>query len=103
MSISYRRIHHETPGVGEVAQATEDVVTQLNSMPVLDGTLLQNITLPKVSPPVNQVKHGLGRKAKGAIVVKQSAAASIQVLSSSNPSEITISTTAKVTVSLWVF
>ena len=107
MSISYRRIHHETPGVGEVAQATEDVVTQLNSVPMLDGALLQDVTLARVfsplDPAINQVKHGLGRKAKGAIVVKQSGAADVQVLSSSKADEVAISTTAKITVSLWVF
>ena len=103
MSITYRRIRHETPGVDQVAQATEDVVTQLNSIPMLNGTLLQGITLTKISPTVNQVRHGLGRKPKGAIVVKQSGAADVQVLSSNNPGEVSISTTVKVTVNLWVF
>ena len=107
MSITYRRIHHETPGVGEVAQAIGDVVTQLNSVPMLDGALLQDVTLTRVfsvlDPAINQVKHGLGRKANGAIVVKQSGAADVQVLSSSKADEVAISTTAKITVSLWVF
>lgn len=103
MSITYRRIHHDTPGVNQVAQATEDVVTQLNGVPILDGALIQDVTLQKVSPAINQLRHGLGRKAKGAIVVKQSSAADVQVLSSNNANEVSISTTVSVTVSLWVF
>lgn len=102
-SITYRQVRHETPGVNQVAQATQDVVTQLNAVPILDGALIKGVTLPKISPAINQVRHGLGRKAKGAIVVKQSGAADIQVLSSNNANEVSISTTAKVTVNLWVF
>ncbi len=99
MSLTYRRAQQ----VDQVAQATEDVVTQLNAIPLIDGSLIQDITIGKIAPELNQVRHRLGRRARGAIVVKQSQAADIAVLPSSNSSEITLSTTAKVTVSLWVF
>jgi hypothetical protein len=57
----------------------------------------------EVTVKTNRIRHRLGRKAKGAIVVKRSNAADVQVLSSNNASELSISTTANVTVSLWVF
>jgi len=52
---------------------------------------------------INKVRHKLGRKAKGAMVVKRSGTSDIQVLSSNSANEISISSTNDVKVSLWVF
>jgi hypothetical protein len=54
-------------------------------------------------PRTNRIRHKLGRKAKGAMVVKRSGTSDIQVLSSNSANEISISSTNDVKVSLWVF
>ena len=94
---------YENADINDVVGSVSALVGQLNSIPILRGQLIENITLSAITPLRNAVRHRLGARARGAIVVLQSVDANIRVLPSSSSNEISLTTTAQVTVSLWVF
>ena len=73
-------------------------------LPILDGQLIESIDLTSAS--VVSVNHGLGREIRGWFVVKQGASATIWAVEANQTlplRQLVLSTSADVTVSLWVF
>ena len=101
--LSMRRLRYDDKDTNDLAEAVSGLVMQLNASAILGGRLLEGVDLRSVAPEQNSVRHGLGARPKGAFVVQQSAPADIQVISSPGAEALTLTTTAVVTVSLWVF
>lgn len=73
----------------------------LIDIPILNGVLLENIVL---STTAAQIQHKLDRNYRGWIVVKQNANATIYSTSSTLSQQfLTLTASAAVTVTLWVF
>lgn len=81
----------------EVAAKVNDVL----SSPLLNGKFLKAEVLKAASPVV--VTHGLGRLPQGWIIIDRTAAATPWRSAPSTKQTITLSTSADVTVALWVF
>jgi hypothetical protein len=79
-------------------------IEQFADAQILDGVLIRNIEL--VSGSVNKVKHKLGRKLIGWIVVRKNANSNVWDSQSTNELQtktINLECSANVTVDLWVF
>lgn len=98
--LTFRKRPYTISGLNDLSESVSTVVSQLNAIPPLSGQLIEDITL---SSGQNTVTHRLGSRARGAMVVMQSASGSVSVLPSKNSSEIYLSTTVAMTVSVWVF
>jgi len=97
----------------DLTQAVEPVVDRFNEMvdvPILQGRLLEDISVKEGTTA--RIRHGLGRKLRGWVVVRRNATAGVfsdqQVDNKKEDQELwlmltTGSTTATYTVSLWVF
>lgn len=86
----------------ELTEKIKDWTDQIINIPILDGVLLENITL---NTTLKNVQHGLKRNVRGWIVVKQNADVNIydDAPSYNNNQFIKLKATAEVKVSLWVF
>jgi len=97
----------------DLTQAVEPVVDRFNEMvdvPILQGRLLENVSVKEGT--TNRIRHGLGRKLRGWIVVRQPVQQILfsddQATNKKESEELwlyvwTGSTTATYTVNLWVF
>ena len=101
--LTLRRLRYADQDTNDVAELVASLASQLNTVPILGGKLLEGVALSQISPNKNIIQHGLGGRPKGAIVVQQSADAEIRVLPASGAEELALTTTVAVTVSLWVF
>lgn len=78
------------------------VVDVLSQIPILDGVLLEQITL--TTGAANQVEHRLGREYRGFLVVSSSADSTFwNVDTTFRKRFIDIRCSANTTVNLWVF
>ena len=100
-SIEYRRVRHSDPGLESVSRSVDEVVARLKSVPIISGQLLTDVQLQESAS--NKIQHRLGRKVKGVLVVAPSAAGGGRARPSADSSEIVLSSSAKLKVSLWVF
>lgn len=98
-----RRLRYADLDTNDLAESVFSVVSQLNAIPLLGGQLIEGVRLSVVSPGTNTVTHGLGARPRGAIVVLQSGDADVKVLPAQGAEGLVLTTTAVVTVSLWVF
>lgn len=87
-----------------------DAIRALQGREIVDGRLIENITFTEQPDTENgaQVKHGLGRKYRGWILVKTNAAPGwlYEAAVNTDPSsflEIRTTEPGSLTVSLWVF
>lgn len=101
--LTFRRKAYDSKDVSDLGESVASVVSQLNGIPMLSGELIRDIQLNKTSPDKNTVRHRLGTRARGAIVVLQSKEGDVSVLPSANSSEVSVSTNVTMTISLWVF
>jgi len=97
----------------DITQAIEPVVDRFNEMvdvPILQGRLLENISVKEGT--ITRVRHGLGRKLRGWIVVHHNVTvgnfSDDQVSNKKEDEELwlrltTGTATATFTTSLWVF
>lgn len=86
-----------------VQENVRDFAQPLVRLPLLDGLLLEGVSL---AAGTNTVSHGLGRPVRGALPCLGSAAASVWLSSASNPSPsgvLLLEASAPVTLSLFVF
>jgi len=97
----------------DVAKQVEPLVDRFNEtteVPILQGRLLENVSITENQ--TNRVRHGLGRKLRGWIVVRQTVEqiffSDAQVSNGREDEELwliptTASGSAKSKISLWVF
>lgn len=70
------------------------------SIPFLSGKALTNIIL---ATGINNIYHGLGETQQGWIIIDQTASAAIYRSQPFNKQNLTLTSSAPVTISLWVF
>ena len=80
--------------------ALQDIITNLNSNPLINGRLLKNIDV--LSTADKTIDHGLGRIPNGYIVVSKLANCDL-IFKSSNTLTITLRSSASTTISIWIF
>jgi len=101
---SFRKIGTESFELKQVQENVEQTFKQILTNPLINGVLLRDVQLTTGS--TNLVQHKLGRKALGYIVTKRSANATVFDADSKTVVEqnfLKLSTSANVTVDLWVF
>ena len=101
--LTFRKKTYGSEGLDDLGESVGSLVLQLNANPLLSGELIRGVSINNISPQKNIVRHRLGRKVKGAIVVLQSKEGNVSAIPSSNSSEIYLLTSVSMTVSLWVF
>ena len=81
--------------------AINDQFSQVAQVPFINGVKLSSVSL--ITGQANTINTSLGRKASGYMVISKSANADVwnDAISSSN--QITLYSSANVTVDLWVF
>jgi hypothetical protein len=85
-------------------QGNLDEWTKQLELPILDGQLVENISL--TSGSTTAINHGLSRAIRGWFVVKQNASAIIWAVDANQTlpiRQLVLSTSANVTINLWVF
>lgn len=88
--------------LNRIQKNIEEAFQPLLSNEVIDGNLLENVSL--VSGSVNVIKHGLDRKYRGWIVVDKNANANIYSSTSNVPEKtLLLNTTLNCVVSIWIF
>jgi hypothetical protein len=86
----------------ELQRVQDNIVSSLNviaALPLSDGVLLEGVDVATQETVIN---HGLGREARGYIVVRKSAAVDIYDAALSRFS-VNLVASAPVTISLWIF
>jgi hypothetical protein len=96
---SFKRVYQVDPALNEVQDNVAEVVQYLSGNAVIDGLLLTGIVLSSGS---NKVAHKLNRKPLGWIVVDRNSSVTIYSTSSTEKF-LNLTTSAAVTVSLWIF
>lgn len=100
---TFRRIHSDNREIVQVQKNIQDALSQILVLPILNGTLLENLVL---SAGDNTITHKLGRKVKGYIVVRKSAVSNIYDKISTDTKldqQFTLNASVACTISLWVF
>lgn len=100
----FKKFRAIDPDVTKVQENVQEYLRQITQNPVLDGLLLQDITLSSAS--VTNVNHGLGRAPIGWIVTRQRASSIIWDSQDSNtlPSKtLQLNCSSDVVVDLWIF
>jgi len=92
--------------LADVQRSQLGLVGELNAIPVLDGRLVEGVTL--AAGVTKDVVHGLGRTLRGWIIVRvgYSGATAVVQEAAGNPDEalyLRLSCAQDVTLSLWVF
>jgi hypothetical protein len=80
--------------------AIEAAFRSLDRVPLLDGRLIENIELTTTE---RKIPHNLGRKPKGYLIVDTNAAATVHRSSESDDRYLPLTSSATVTVKIWVF
>lgn len=96
----FKRVAGATEEVAALQVRLNEFFAQFINNPLLDGLLIKDVVLTASAPKL--VQHKLGRELQGWIIVNQNANAVIWQ-SDSSKSSIELTTSADVTVSLWVF
>ena len=103
MNFSVPRIQNQNVETQRYFDQLSQAVSQLGSVSLLDGVLLEGIEL---SSGDNSVSHKLGRKLRGWIITRKRASATVydKQDSNTNPNKtLTLNASAAVSVDLWVF
>jgi hypothetical protein len=102
--INLKKVGTQDKDLQKVQQNVENTIEPIIRKEIVDGVLLKKVCLePGVS---NEVKHSLGRKPLGWIVVRKRADARIWDVQdfNNNPSKtLSIACSHSVTVDLWIF
>lgn len=80
--------------------AVQSALRDLNRCPILDGNLVEDVSLSSGS---NSINHKLGRNPVGYLVVKSENGVDDLYMTSSNRSNITVYSSNACVVSIWVF
>lgn len=100
----FKRIRVIDQDLNAVQTNIQEYVEPLTDNPILDGVLIQNITLTAgTSTPV---KHKLGRKPLGWVVVRKRAESTVWDTQDNNELPtltLELDCSANVTVDLWIF
>ncbi len=100
----YKKAESDRVDVQKLQTNLKQFLRPILKSSIIDGVLVKDLTLVTGSP--NTVKHTLGRKLQGWIVVRQRASAIIWDDQDTNmipSSTLVLQTSANVTVDLWVF
>ena len=98
----FKKIGTKDKDLERVQENIDGPLRELLSKQILDGILLEGITL--VNAQTNLVNHLLGRAYRGFFIVRLSAGVSIWDSSSDRPQDfLVLNTSANCTISLWVF
>jgi hypothetical protein len=98
-----KKLDSELQEVVKLQEYVGRCISAIISSQVLDGTLLQNVSLKS---GLNEVAHKLGRKPQGWIIVRKRANANIwdeQDSNSKSKLTLRLQASAAVKVDLWVF
>lgn len=104
---SIAQINVTDDSLSRIQNNTAAAVNPVLNVPILDGTLVQNLTIPASGKLT--VAHGLGRQAIGYIIIKASAALPnpyVLVADQTAPNGaivLTFASGAGTTLSAWVF
>ena len=110
MTKQVAKIHMEDLGVAQQIDPLVDNFNEVVTVPILQGRLLENVNITENE--TNRIRHGLGRKLRGWIIVRQTVE---QIFFSDAQSSnkradeelwlipTTASGSAKSEISLWVF
>jgi hypothetical protein len=93
-------INYISNAVDDKSLALQDIISTINSNPILNGRLVKNISVLSTADKV--IDHGLGRIPNGYIIVSKLANCDL-VFKSSTALTITLRASASTTISLWVF
>lgn len=97
----FRYQQQKDPSAQRMAVAIKDFTQQLERNPLLDGLLVENVTIATTD---TNVVHGLGRDFRGWIIVRRDAAADVYEGTQINEAQyLTLIASSSVTVSLYVF
>lgn len=98
-----RQVHSTDRVLQQIQTALKDYTTQLNGVQILDGQLLENVSL---AVGANSIDHKLGRVLNGWFIVRKSAAGDVYDTQDSNSNKnrtLQLVSSAAMTVSIWVF
>ena len=93
-------INYISNEVDDKSLALQDIISTINSNPLINGRLVKNISVLSTADKV--IDHGLGRIPNGYIIVSKLANCDL-VFKSSTSLTITVRASASTTISLWVF
>ena len=98
---SFKRVHTPNELLNRVQDNMSLFADALVKIPLLDGILVKDVALGTTEVRVN---HTLGREPQGWIIVKKNAAADIYESSSTLADRyLSLTATATVTASIWIF
>lgn len=98
-----RKTKVQDPSAQRYQDSAQLSFTRLADIPFLDGVLVENIAI--ITGAAKLVSHGLGREPRGWLVVKKNANATVWETTTmiSYQNQMTLNSSANVTLSLWVF
>lgn len=94
-----RKLTDESEALNRVQEYTAQALAPLIGSNIINGTLLEDLELTNTA---TKVSHKLGRKPRGYIIVRASAAEQI-FDSGLDKAHLNLQASGNVTVSLWVF
>lgn len=98
---SFKRVHTPNELLNRVQDNMSLFADALVKIPLLDGILIKDVVLGTTEVRIN---HTLGREPQGWIIVKKNAAADIYESSSTLTDRyLSLTATATVTASIWIF
>ncbi len=97
---SFRRVYPADRQLKQLEDNAAEAFGALQVLPLLDGRLVADVDLTTSSL---RVEHGLGRTARGYIVVRSDAAQTVYETAAPDASYVYLRASGTVTVSLWVF
>lgn len=96
---SFRKVFTGAEDLTALQMNVEQAISSVIKNPLLNGRLIENLELVSGS---NKIEHKLARSVRGFIPVMRSNAATIYQTENDNKF-LTVSASADVTVSLWIF
>ena len=93
--------HHSDPATNRMQERLRTIINVLAGLPILDGVLLENVTLTTADTPV---AHGLGRVPRGCFMVKGNTSVAWSATTPADDKFVyLLCASGTKTVSLWVF
>lgn len=100
----YKKIDIDNQEVKQLQENIEQYIKPLDNFPILDGVLVKDICLEANTS--NEIKHKLGRKPRGWIIVRKRADSRIWDLQSTNPEPsktLSIACSHACQIDIWIF
>lgn len=97
-----RRIRSDDDTLRQVQDASDAIFQIIATKPILDGRLIQNVTVNTQAT----VNHGLSRQLIGWLIVRKRNSEGVWDTQDSNPtpsSTLTLESSGSTTIDLWVF